>query len=95
MWGGGIPKMYMNRLVYSAYEPSRFSPKREIFGSNIKLKLRDFAVEKNGNSIKATNDKNGFISKDYGTRSKIPELALKDFFEQVIEYIERSKDEKN
>lgn len=24
----------------------------------------------------------------YGTRSKIPELALKDFFEQAIAYIE-------
>ena len=35
------------------------------------------------------NDKNGFISKDYGTRSKIPELALKKFFEQAIDYIEK------
>lgn len=28
---------------------------------------------------------------DYGTRSKIPELALKDFFEQAIKYIEEAK----
>lgn len=84
-----LPKIYMNKLVYSAYEPKRFSPKREIFGSNIKLNLRDYTIVKNGNSIKATEDKNGFISKDYGTRSKIPELALKDFFEQAILHIEK------
>lgn len=80
--------MYLNKLVYSAYDPNRFSPKREIFASNIKLKLRDFRVEKNGNSIVSSRDKNGFIGKDYGTRSKIPELALKDFFEQAIKFIE-------
>lgn len=84
---GKIPKIYMNKLVYSAYEPSLFSPKKEIFGSNIKLKLRDFSVVKNGNSIDWHNDKNGFISKSYGTRSKIPELALKDFFEQALEFM--------
>lgn len=84
---GGVPKMYLNYLVYSAYDPVKFSPKREIFASNIKLKLRDFSVENNGNSIKSSCDKNGFISKDYGTRSKIPELALKDFFGQAIEHI--------
>lgn len=86
-----LPKIYMNRLVYSAYEPKRFSPKREIFGSNIPLKLKDIDIVKNGNSIKASNDKNGFISKDYGTRSKIPELALKDFFEQALEYINKEE----
>lgn len=85
----GLPKIYMNKLVYSAYEPKKFSPKREIFGSNIKLKLKDIVINKNGNLIKSSEDKNGFISKDYGTRSKIPELALKDFFEQAIEYIEK------
>ena len=79
----------MNKLVYSAYEPGRFSPKREIFGSNVKLKLKNFAVEKNGNSIKASCDKNGFIGRNYSTRSKIPETALKDFFEQAIDYIEK------
>lgn len=84
---GGIPKIFMNNLVYSAYEPERFSPKKEIFGSNIKLKLKNYGIYKNGNSIKATEDKNGFISKDYGTRSKIPELALKDFFEQAIDFV--------
>ena len=83
-----LPKIYMNKLVYSAYEPKLFSPKREIFGSNIKLKLKDLVINKNGNSIKATCDKNGFISKDYGRRSKIPELALKDFFEQALSYME-------
>lgn len=83
-----LPNMYLNKLVYSAYEPKRFSPKREIFASNIKLKLRNYSVVKNGNSIKSSCDKNGFISKDYGTRSKIPELALKDFFDQAIDYIE-------
>lgn len=87
--GGGVPHFYMNKLVYSAYEPKLFSPKREIFGSNVKLKLKNFAVEKNGNSIKASCDKNGFIGRNYSTRSKIPELALKDFFEQAIAYIER------
>lgn len=86
---GGVPHFYMNKLVYSAYEPKLFSPKREIFGSNVKLKLKNFAVEKNGNSIKSSCDKNGFIGKNYSTRSKIPELALKDFFEQAIEYIEK------
>ena len=54
----------------------------------LKLKLKDIVINKNGNSIKATCDKNGFISKDYGRRSKIPELALKDFFEQAISYME-------
>lgn len=88
---GGIPKIYMNRLTYSAYEPNKFSPKKEIFGSNIKLNLRNFSIEKNGNSIKAANDTNGFISKNYSNRSKIPELALKDFFEQAIDYIEGEK----
>ena len=90
---GGIPKIHMNNLVYSAYEPERFSPKKEVFGSNLKLKLKRYGIYKNGNSIKATCDKNGFISKDYGTRSKIPELALKDFFEQAIDFIEREKNE--
>ena len=88
---GGIPKVYLNNLVYSAYEPERFSPKKEIFGSNIKLKLKDYGIYRNGNSIKRELDKNGFISKDYSTRSKIPELALKDFFEQAIEYIEKEE----
>jgi hypothetical protein len=84
-----LPKIYRNKLVYSAYNPKLFSPKKEIFGSNIKLKMRDFSVEKNGNSIKSSVDKNGFIGKDYGTRSKIPLLALKDFFEQAINYINK------
>lgn len=91
---GGIPKIYMNNLVYSAYEPERFSPKKEIFGSNIKLKLKTYGIYRNGSSIKGELDKNGFISKDYGTRSKIPELALKDFFEQVLDYIERENENK-
>ena len=88
---GGVPELYLNKLVYSAYDPFKFSPKREIFGSNIKLKLRDFAVEKNGNSIISGKDKNGFIGKNYSTRSKIPELALKDFFEQALNYIEQEE----
>lgn len=79
----------MNKLVYSAYEPNRFSPKKEIFGSNVKLKLRNFSVEKNGNSIKSSCDTNGFIGKNYSTRSKIPELALKDFFSQALDYINK------
>lgn len=83
--------MYLNKLVYSAYDPVRFSPKSEIFASNIKLKLRDFQVVNNGNSIKSSCDKNGFIGKNYSTRSKIPELAIKDFFDQAIEYIEGEK----
>ena len=82
-----MPKIHRNLLVYSAYDPVPFSPKREIFGSNIKLKLRNFQVVNNGNSIKSTLDVNGFISKNYSTRSKIPELAIKDFFDQAIEYI--------
>lgn len=86
IWGG-IPKMHLNKLVYSAYDPKHFLPKSEIFGSNVKLKLRNYKVEKNGNSIKSSCDKNGFIGKNYSTRSKIPELALKDFFEQAIIYI--------
>lgn len=90
---GGIPKIYMNNLVYSAYEPKRFSPKKEIFGSNIKLRLKGYGIYNNGSSIKATEDKNGFISKDYGTRSKIPELALKDFFDQAIDFIEKGEKE--
>lgn len=83
---GGIPKIYMNKVVYSAYEPGYFSPKREIFGSNIKLKLRDFAIEKNGNSILGGKG----VGKDYSTRSKIPETLLKDFFEQAVAFIRKA-----
>lgn len=85
---GGVPKMYLNKLVYSAYDPVRFSPKAEIFASNIKLKLRDFQVVNNGNSCKSSLDKNGFIGKNYSTRSQIPQLAIKDFFDQALAYIE-------
>lgn len=90
---GGIPKIYMNQLVYSAYDPNRFSPKREIFGSNIKLKLRQTFVQKNGSSCKASLDEKGFIGKNYSTRSQIPELALKDFFDQALDYIEKGENE--
>lgn len=85
-----LPEFHMNFLIYSAYDPKHFSPKREIFASNIKLKLRDYGIKNNGNAIKGTEDKNGFISKDYGTRSKIPELALKEFFEQAIDFIAKA-----
>lgn len=88
---GGVPKMYLNKLVYSAYEPKRFSPKPEIFASNIKLDLKQTFVQKNGNSIKSSCDTNGFIGKNYSTRSKIPELAIKDFLDQAIGYMERSE----
>lgn len=86
---GGVPKMFLNKLVYSAYEPGRFSPKPEIFASNIKLDLKQTFVQKNGNSIKGSCDVNGFIGKNYSTRSKIPEMAIKDFLDQAIAYIER------
>lgn len=86
---GGVPKMFLNKLVYSAYEPGRFSPKPEIFASNIKLDLKQTFVQKNGNSIKSSCDVNGFIGKNYSTRSKIPEMAIKDFLDQAIAYIER------
>lgn len=86
---GGIPKIYMNRLVYSAYDPNKFSPKREVFGSNIKLELKQTFVDKNGCSVKAELDWKGNISKDYGTRSQVPEGAIKDFLEQAIAYMER------
>lgn len=85
---GGIPKIYMNKLVYSAYDPNKFSPKNEIFGSNIKLNLKQTFVVKNGNSCISSKDEKGFIGKNYSTRSQIPELALKDFFEQAIAYME-------
>ena len=85
--------MFMNRLVYSAYDPKHFSPKSEIFGSNIKLKLKQKFVQKNGNSIVGSKDVNGFIGKNYSTRSKIPELALKDFFDQAINFIEEGATE--
>lgn len=88
---GGIPKIHMNKLVYSAYDANKFSPKPEIFGSNIKLELRQKFVQKNGNSIKSSCDTNGFIGRNYSTRSKVPELAIKDFFEQAIKYIEEAK----
>lgn len=86
---GGVPKMFLNKLVYSAYEPGRFSPKPEIFASNIKLDLKQTFVQKNGNSIKSSCDVNGFIGKNYSTRSKIPEMAIKDFLDQAIAYIEK------
>lgn len=85
---GGVPKMHLNRLVYSAYDPKHFSPKSEIFASNIKLNLRKTFVQKNGNCIISSKDENGFIGQNYSTRSKIPELAIKDFFDQAIAYIE-------
>lgn len=88
---GGLPKMYLNKLVYSAYDANKFSPKPEIFASNMKLNMRQKFVQKNGNSIKASCDKNGFIGRNYSTRSKIPELAIKDFFDQAIAYIEGEK----
>lgn len=83
--------MFLNKLVYSAYDANRFSPKPEIFASNIKLDMRQKFVQKNGNSIKASCDKNGFIGRNYSTRSKIPELAIKDFFDQAIKYMENGK----
>lgn len=86
---GGVPKMFLNKLVYSAYEPGRFSPKPEIFASNIKLDLKQTFVQKNGNAIKSSCDVNGFIGKNYSTKSKIPEMVIKDFLDQAIAYIER------
>jgi 16S rRNA A1518/A1519 N6-dimethyltransferase RsmA/KsgA/DIM1 with predicted DNA glycosylase/AP lyase activity len=83
--------MYLNKLVYSAYDAKKFSPKPEIFASNVKLNMRQKFVQKNGNNIKGQFDKNGFISRNYSTRSKIPELAIKDFFDQAIAYIEGEK----
>lgn len=53
------------------------------------IKKADF--EKLKTSIKASCDKNGFIGRNYSTRSKIPELAIKDFFDQAIAYIEGEK----
>lgn len=82
-----LPRMFLNKFVYSAYDPINFSPKPEIFASNLKLKMRTFAVQNNGNCIKANKDKRGKISKNYSTRSKIPELAIKDFMEQAIAYV--------
>ena len=88
---GGVPKMFLNKLGYSAYEPGRFSPKPEIFASNIKLNLKQTFVQKNGNSIKSSCDTNGFIGRNYSTRSKIPEMAIKDFLDQAIAYIEKEE----
>ena len=43
-------------------------------------------LENNPQTIKKA-DLNRIISKNYSTRSMIPELAIKEFFEQAIEYI--------
>lgn len=80
----------MNKVVYSAYDPEKFSPKKEIMASNIKLNLKQTFVQKNGNSIKSSCDTNGFIGKNYSTRSKIPELLIKDIIEQALAFIERT-----
>jgi hypothetical protein len=88
---GGLPKMHLNKLVYSAYDSKNFSPKKEIFASNIKLKLRRLSIVNNGNSVKASHDLNKNVSKNYSTRSKIPELALVDFFEQAIKWIKHNE----
>lgn len=54
-----------------------------------KLDLKQTFVQKNGNSIKSSCDTNGFIGRNYSTRSKIPEMAIKDFLDQAIAYIEK------
>lgn len=88
---GGVPKMHLNKVVYSAYDPQKFSPKREIFASNIPLHLKQTFVQKNGNSIKSSCDTNGFIGKNYSTRSQIPELLIKDVIEKAIAYMEEQE----
>lgn len=83
-----LPKMHLNKTVYSAYDPYNFSAKREIFASNIKFELKKYTINKTVNSVKSGADKNGKISKNYSTRSQIPELLVKDLFEQSIERIQ-------
>lgn len=90
-----LPSMHLNKVIYSAYDPYNFSAKREIFASNIKLRLKNYSVNNTGNSVKSGADKNGKISKNYSTRSQIPELLVKELFKQAIERIDDVRESKS
>lgn len=85
----GLPDFIMNKVYYSAYEPNSFSPKAEIFASNIKLHLRQNVVYKNGNTILPKGrDEKSECNKNYGARSRIPKTLLKDVFEEFLKNAE-------
>ena len=65
----------LNDTYYSSYDES-FSLKPTIFKSNIKLNLKK---DKNKKS-----NKNHMALGNYSKRSEIPELLIKDMFEQII-----------
>lgn len=86
-----LPKpLYAKKVYYSAYNAQKYSPKCEIIFSNIDLKLKNEKLCKVGNAIYSAQDSRKTRSKDYGTKSSIPEELLNDCFEQFIKVWEQS-----
>jgi hypothetical protein len=67
---------------YSAYEHS-FSAKPTIFKSNIKLKLKS--------KKDITSNKAHMANGSYNRRSAIPYTLIKDYLQQVLDYINANK----